>query len=201
MNRKPWEVHPELQEDRLVTIARILRNVRHDALPNHEPDKGDSNWGLGTRVSERTWHALRDSENEFEWLRIINPGRHFVFSVGGVPFRFYRGLPEKPHSRILFRQYPEIRHHQKAFEFYEKDTEYFWRFVVETDIFGEVIRVVVAQMSECGDVKAIWEVPLTRPVSALASVKSPKPQGVELPPPQISGKRSNLKLIQSSEKV
>jgi hypothetical protein len=200
MDRKPWDIHPELLKDRLVTVASILHDVRHEALPNHEPDKGDTNWGLGTRVSERTWHALREAAYQHPWLRIINPSRHFVFSIGSVPFRFYRGLPEKPNSRVLLRQYPEIRQHQMAFEFFEADTEYFWRLAIETDIFGEVLRIVVAQMSEMGDVKMTWEVPLTRKISVLGSVSAPKPEGIELPSPVVYGKKKGLKLVHGNDK-
>lgn len=200
MNKRPWDIHPELKKERIIEVARILRDVRHDALPDHDPMKGDTNWGLGTRVSERSWHALREAVDQHHWLRIINPGKHFIFSIGGVPFRFYRGRPEKPNSRMLARQYQEIRQHQIAFQFYQENTEYFWRFAVETDIFGEVFRVVVAQVSEQGDVKMMWEVPLSEKVSALGSTTAPKPSGVELPPPIISGKKRKLKLVHSKEK-
>lgn len=192
---KPWDVHPELTEERLVTVAGILRSVRQDALPFHEPEKGDTSWGLGTRVSERTWHAIRDAAQDLPWLEIIDPRRHFVFSIGGVPFRFYRGRAEKPNPRMLLRQHPEITKHQIAFKFYEEQTQYFWRFAVETDIFGDAFRIVVAQMSEAGDVKMKWDVPLAGKVSALASIIDAKPQGVELQPPVIGGRKKKLRLV------
>lgn len=198
MDKTPWNAHPELTAERLIIVAELLRDVRHEALPYHEPDKGDSNWGLGTRVSERTWYAVRDAANQYPWLRIINPSRHFVFSIGGVPFRFYRGLPEKPNARVLARQYPEIRQHQVAFKFFEDNTEYFWRLAVETDIFGAVIRIVVAQMSEQGDVKMKWEVPLIGKISALGAVSRNKSEGVEQAPPAIKvKKKAKLKLVKS----
>ena len=200
MDKKPWDVHPELHKERLIEVAQILREVRHDALPEHNPTKGDSNWGLGTRVSERSWYALREAAELRDWLQIINPGKHFIFAIGGVPFRFYRGKPERPNSHMLARQYQEIRQHQTAFKFYQEETEYFWRIAVETDVFGEVYRVVVAQVSEHGDVKMMWEVPISDRVSVIGSITPPKPEGVQLPPPSVSGKKRMLKLVHSKDK-
>lgn len=200
MEKSPWDVHPELLEDRLVAVATILRDVRHNAIPYHEQEKGDSNWGLGTRVAERSWFALRDAAIQYPWLNIINPSKHFVFAIGGVPFRFYKGLPEKPNTRVLARQFPEIRQHQHAFEFFQSETEYFWRFAVETDYSGEVLRIVVAQMSEVGDVKSTWDVPLSGKVTALSLVSSAKPSGVELPSPIVLGKKNKLKLVHGTNK-
>lgn len=191
----PWDIHPELTEKRLVDVAEILLSVRQEALPYHVPEKGDTPWGLGTRVSERSWHALRDAADELPWLDIINPGRHFVFSIGGVPFRFYRGVPEKPNRRTLLRQHPEIVQHQVAFQFFQEQTEYFWRFAIETEASGDVFRIVVAQISAQGDVKLQWEVPLAGKVSVLAAVTEAKPQGVELAPPVIGGKKKSLRLV------
>lgn len=187
--KRPWDIHPALQEERLVTVAEILKSVRQDALPYHDPEVGDTPWGLGTRVAERTWHALRSAAEDLPWLDIIDPGKHFVFSIGGVPFRFYRGLPEKPNPRTLLRHFPEITQHQTAFEFFQAHNDYIWRFAVETDANGDVFRIVVAQMSEAGDVKTKWDVPLEGKVSLLSAVTDAKPQGVELPPPVISGKK------------
>jgi len=200
MDRNPWDVHPELRKERLVEVAQILRDVRHDALPEHDPVKGDTNWGLGTRVSERSWHALREAAEQRNWLQIVNPGKHFIFAIGGVPFRFYRGKPERPNSRMLARQYQEIRQHQTAFRFYQEETEYFWRIAVETDVFGEVFRVVVAQVSDQGDVKMMWEVPVAAKASALSTVTASRPVGVELPPPVVSGKKVKLKLVHDKDK-
>lgn len=199
MDKKPWETHPALSAERLMIVANILRTVRHDALPNHDPDKGDTNWGLGTRVSERSWFAIRNAAPTYDWLRIINSGKHFVFAIGGVPLRFYRGMAEKPSTKMLARRYPEILQHQTAFEFFQNETEFFWRFAIETDFLGEVLRIVVAQMSEGGDVKSIWEVPLTQRVSALTLITEKKPEGIELPPPIVTGKKGKLKLVKKRE--
>jgi len=200
MDRKPWDVHPDLTEERLIIAAGLLQDVRHEALPYHDMDKGDTNWGLGTRVSERSWHALREAAFVYPWLQIINPGRHFVFAIGGVPLRFYRGVPEKPNRRTLARQFQEIRQHQVAFEFFQNGTEYFWRLAVETDITGEVLQIVVAEMSEQGDVRSQWVVPLERKISALSLVSERRSAGVELPPPMVQGKKAKLKLVKKSDK-
>jgi len=183
---KPWEAHIELQEDRLVFLATAIKQVRHAALLVHEPSKGDTNWGLGCRVHERTCFAIKEASDDQTWLDVIDPSLHFVFSIGGVPIRFYRGDAESPNPRFLSRRYPEIEAQQLAFEFPVEDREWLWRMAIETDIDGEVMRIVMVQVSETGEIKNMWTIPLTDNVPIITPVHNRLREGVELEPPVIA---------------
>lgn len=186
---KPWEIHNELQEDRLVSLANMIKQVRHEAILVHEPTKGDTNWGLGCRVHERTCYIIKEASDFHPWLDVIDPSLHFVFSVGGVPIRFYRGEAESPNPRHLSRRYPEIEAQQFAFEFHLENRQWLWRMAIETDNDGEVMRIVMVQVSESGDIKNQWDIPMTGNVPIMTPIHHRKREGVELEPPVIAPRR------------
>lgn len=189
---KPWETHNELQEDRLVILANMITQVRHEAILMHEPSKGDTNWGLGCRAHERTCHAIKDASDYHPWLDVIDPSLHFVFSIGGVPVRFYKGEAESPNPRHLSRRYPEIEAQQTAFAFFHEGKEWLWRMAIETDIDGEVMRIVMVQVSESGEIKSTWTIPMAGNVSILTPIHQRQREGVDLEPPVIVPRRVDI---------
>lgn len=97
--KTPTELHPALTEERLCVIGNIIRQRGHAATLRHLPDEGDNSWVLGCRRYQWICYRLMsDAEGEHkEWLTIIEDGSggsHFVFGIGGVPIRFYRGDPD-----------------------------------------------------------------------------------------------------------
>src|SRR5690242_10647454 len=82
---EPWSKYPDLTKDRLTVIAEIIRKVRHEAVLAHEPEKGDTAWGLGCRVYERTCKELRDEAPKYpDWFAILPEARplQFSFAIG-----------------------------------------------------------------------------------------------------------------------
>jgi hypothetical protein len=196
---KPWEVHKELQEDRLIFLAGMIKRVRHEAVLVHEPSKGDTNWGLGCRVHERTCHAIKEAVADQTWLDVIDPSLHFVFSIGVVPIRFYRGEAESPNPRHLSRRYPEIEAQQLAFEFRHEDGEWLWRMAIETDFDGEVMRIVMVQVAENGDIKNLWTIPLTGNVPIITPIHERQRNRVDLAPPIIAPRRADITVTSSGK--
>jgi len=193
MNALPWELHEQLTEERLVEIAAAIRDVRHESLDGHEPDKGDTGWGLGCRAYERTCYALTLLADQCDWLRILPTDKQFVFTVGGVPMRFYRGEPERPQQRWLKRSYPELQ--QQQFAFANSDHyEWFWRVVIETDFDGSVLRIVYVQVADSGLVQNPWGAPLDASVSVLASLRPTEAEEVEIAPPLVAPKSAARKM-------
>lgn len=195
IDSKPWQVHPALQEERLCFLANIIKKVRHKALLLHEPIEGDTNWGLGCRVHERTCNAIKLSAEEQPWLEVIDPSLHFVFSVGGVPIRFYRGEAENPNPRQLSRKYSEIEAQQCAFAFAVENSVWLWRMAIETDLDGEVMRIVMVQVSESGDIKNMWAIPLTGNVLLITPIHNNLRDGVELEPPVVFPRETDTRKV------
>jgi hypothetical protein len=191
----PSDYHPDLAEDRLVEVARILLDVRRKALTEHNPEVGDGPWGLGCRVYERSCYAIGAASDHSDWLTVIDPSMRFQFTVGSVPMRFYRGDPEKPNLRTLRQHYPELAQVQLLLSRGEHwdDANTFWRIAVETDDEGDVTRIALVQISmedeSKADVLYSWDIPLDGAVTPLAPVRPPSAP-VELSPPSV-GDRTN----------
>lgn len=152
---KPTDIHPGLQEERLIEIANLIRAARHEAEIRHEPRFGDDNWVLGCRCYRWSCHAIEMAvETSPDWLRIVEGGRgglHFVFSVGTVPLRFYRGEPADVPAKTLRINFPELHAHQDAFAFaknYTTATKTHLRLAVETDEVGEATVISLVEVDE-----------------------------------------------------
>ena len=184
VDRLPWEVHEALLAERLSIIARIIRDTRAEALIGHDSDKGETLWSLGCRGYERTCHSITLAAETYSWLRILKSGPHFVFTIGGVPMRFYRGEPGDYQARWLQRALPELRQQSLAFVSAEQ-SGWAWRVLYDTGPKGEVIRVAFVEMTEEGHVRNQWDAPLDTSVSVIAPVRKTLAQGIDLPPVEV----------------
>lgn len=99
----PWEFHPDLTPDRLIEIADVLRNARDGVLELHDEEHGDDSWSLGCRAYawSRNQIVTAADEGRFDWLTIDDRGIRFIFRIGLVPIRFFRGEADEPHDRTL----------------------------------------------------------------------------------------------------
>ena len=153
-----WELAPGLTPERMSTLAALLAAVRLEALAAHEPHKGDSNWGFGCRVYDRSRNGIIAAAEHNDWLGIIDSSLHFVFSVGGVPIRFAHGDSEQPKARLLRRDLVELEAQQLAFDFGPEFIEARWRLIVETDAETmSVANVVLIQVKGDGEVLNSWK--------------------------------------------
>lgn len=164
MQRAPWEFHPDLLADRLAVIARALLQARNAVLDRREPDNGDDPYATGTRAYSWQCHAIRDLvfSEVYPWLSLINGNQEFIFRIGAIPVRFYRGSHDRPHSRTLRQTFPELTQAKLNLgdEGWTTD-DIIWRFAIETDIDGEVDRIMFCafQPSSAHPI-CVWEVPI-----------------------------------------
>ncbi|GAA3708672.1 hypothetical protein GCM10022268_17480 [Sphingomonas cynarae] len=156
----PWDYHSDLTAARLVEIAKLLRQGRHDAVDRHDDTIGDDNWVLGVRAYNcgkfRVMQA-HDSGNH-SWLTIINPSLQFIFAIGHVPVRFYRGDADDPSEKTCRIAYPELTQLAIAFQEEEND-EMVFRFAVETYYDGSVDTIKFVGLRHKQAVLT-WEIPL-----------------------------------------
>lgn len=192
---RPWDRHADLSQERLSTLALTILRVRDDALLTHEPHKGDGPWGYGCRALERQIDAIKKLAETESWLTILEEGRHFVFQVGQVPVRFYKGRANKPRVSSLRQNHPELRAQQLAFKFAD-DRHGLWRLAIETDVTGRVSRVVAVEVLVAGKpgnekvrgARTSWEIPLGGSVGAVSSVTPTKREGKQLDKPKVRPK-------------
>lgn len=196
VERYPWDAHPDLTQERLQRLASAIVDVRDGVLLTHEPEKGDRSWGFGCRSLERQIEAIRNIANQDNWLSIVQDSRRFVFKIGQVPVRFYKGRATKPKANMLKQSYAELRQQQLAFPF-NVDQDWIWRFAIETDVLGTVVRIVMVEVSSTrGEVRSYWEIPIRDRVASIAPVEPLQRPGKRLPPPVPGGpKRPRLRLV------
>lgn len=200
MRRCPWEVSPQLTEQRLRLIASTFDRVRDEVFEAHEPDKGDGNWGFGCRAYERTCFQLSKLSEDAahrDWLKVEAQRLQCTLRIGDIPIKFYRGEPTDPTPRALrggvaaaLRDAArgQATMHEKFGMQPKEDSEWFWLIAIETHGNGTVSRVILIQATEAGDVRNDWEVPLESGVPAVAEVATMQREGVDLAPPMVGPK-------------
>lgn len=99
---RPWEYNPELTAERLVKVAQLIGLGRDSAVDRFDPTIGDDNWTLGVCAYNYGCFQIKEAAGApgFEWLGVIEHGKHFQFSIGGIPMRFWRGDPASPSTKI-----------------------------------------------------------------------------------------------------
>lgn len=187
MLKKPWEIDKRLAKPCICEVGKIIKHVRHKTISLHDPDNGDGPWSLGCRIYERTINTFVEKSKILDWLGYIKDNLYFVVLVNGVPIRFYRGTVEEPTNRTLRRLSPERKATQLLFDF--EEPEWFWRIVVDTELNGEVLRLVLAQFDEMGGHQNPWEIPISRPVAVMTPVDSIRRESVVLDKPNVSPRK------------
>lgn len=185
---EPWEKYPDLTEERLSIVADIIRRVRHESVLAHEETKGDTNWGLGCRVYERTCFALRTEAPLYpEWFSILQEFKalQFSFAIGSIPFRFYRGTPNEPPDRYTICSFGELHHQQYCLALEGlRPPDNALRLAVETSpVTLEVIAISVVEVDTAGNPINVYQIPATQRLAPVVPITQAKP--VELAPPQV----------------
>jgi hypothetical protein len=171
----------------LRAIADLIRRVRREVVALHAPDDGDNEWSLGCRAYARTCSAIKRAAEQFEWLTVLpEPAKplRFVFAIGQVPIRFYRGDVDDPPARYLVSTGAERIARQMAFEFEGIPApDRFLRIAVNTTPSGEAKAVALVEFDERGSLLNAYPIPIAAE-SRITQFPIRK-EGVSLPPPVV----------------
>lgn len=186
--QRPSDVHPDLTDERLQSLANFFATTRSSVAALHDPLAGDDAWALGCRGFAR-WRNLLLSKfqsGEWAWLRVINPSKHFIFAIGNVPVRFYRGKSTRAPSRTLIQSAQELAQLSLAFSLEESQYRNLnWRFAIETDFLGEPSKVVFAALAkEDRAVVYQWTIPFDK-VDVDVKLDVRDEDMIELPAPSV----------------
>ncbi|WP_271078017.1 hypothetical protein [Aurantiacibacter sp. MUD61] len=190
----PWEHHPALTEDRLSTVAKLIQMGRDNALDRFAPRFGCTGWTVGCEAFAFQCHEIATAAEDHEWLNILNSSMEFVFSIGGVPARFYRGKPDDPNQRTLRQSFDEIK--QGALfsdeELSRLSGRPLYRFAVETDFDGSIEAISFVVL--VGDTPMLtWQIPLDQSVSKVSPLDVEVDDGVDLAAPTVEVARKERK--------
>lgn len=199
----PTDCHPDLQWDRLEPLANFFALVCSEVAELHDFAAGDDGWSLGCRRNARWRNKLQKKamSGDWPWFRVVRSGKRFVFSVGAVPIRFYRGRANKPTSNTLSCDAPELSQMAIAFRGVEtpyKDLHY--RFAIETGLLGEPTAIVFAGLAkENGSVVCHWAIPFAGAAEHAEPLVPHMDDMVRLPAPSIGPKVSGHQQRASSD--
>lgn len=196
---RPSDCHPHLTDDRLMLLADFFASTREQVMSLHDSAAGDDNWSVGCRTNARWRNGLvkKNLSGDWPWLSIINPTKRFVFGVGDVPVRFFRGVIDNPPLRTLALSAPELAQMAFAFEDTNVYRKLHWRIAIETGLLGEPTAVLFAALARInGQVVHSWPIPFV--AGHGSDLDEPMPIDdsdlVQLPPPTVlisSGETAN----------
>lgn len=179
----PWDYHPHLTRDAIISTAKLIARGRYDALARHDPGLGDDGWTLGCSAFQfgRFQILAAVGSAGFEWLSILDPSKQFIFKIGQVPVRFYKGDANEPSDRTLRQTFSELN--QLAFGFgAEEGRDLAYRFAIETDDDGSITSIKFVGLR--GETPVLcWEVPYLEAVTLPSA--TPATEGVDLPKPEV----------------
>ena len=158
---KPWDYSPDLTQDRLIVVGSLIAQARKSVFELYD-ERGDDSWSLGCRGFAWCRNAiirLADSDT-YPWLSVIDRSRRFIFRIGIVPIRFFRGDADEPFQKTLASASFEGEQYALKFPGENPGLNLIWRFVVETDFDGDFAKVFFNGATRNGIPECVWEVPL-----------------------------------------
>lgn len=190
-NMLPWDCHKELTKKRLIYIANIIVEGRNRAYELYDEIEGDTGWTLGCRGFEFVRQRLiKLSENsDIQWFELVDPSMRFIFKIGNVPVRFYKGDAEEPNNRTLKTSHTELYQLNLSFADEDIKSNLIYRFVIETDFDGSVSSIKFVGFKGEKPI-LIWDVPYQETLDSENLIK-PKPKAIELDIPKINIKATN----------
>jgi hypothetical protein len=181
----PWDYHTDLTADRLIRVAQCIELGRNDALDRHNEAIGDNGWTLGCSAFQFACFRLLElmDGGEHPWLVPVDRSLQFIFKIGQITVRFYRGEADDPHVRTLRRTFPEFSQLGLAFPD-DEGRDLLYRFAVETDFDGTISAIKFVGLRGESPVFC-WQIPYRSEVVSIPRLVEPAAEGVELPPPAV----------------
>src|ERR1019366_8752443 len=145
-------------------------------------ENGDGPWSLGCRAYERVCFALRSAPNKHDWLGILQQATmlEFGFTIGTIPFRFYRGKPDDPPENYVIKSFGEVKHLQFCLDIEGlRPVDKILRFAVDVDATREVSSITLVEMDDAANITGTWPIPLDGASSNVSPIQTP---AVDLPP-------------------
>jgi len=187
-NLMPWECHPDLTKERLSSLTLFFANTRNELMSLYDQKRGDDAWSLGCRGFSWCKNRLMmiAGKNEWSWLSVLNPTKRFIFGIGAVPVRFYRGRIDRPPMGTLANSFDELRQLSLAFPDEPHFRDLKWRFAIETGLLGEPTNIIFAGLSQSGEVISYANIPFEVEIIKLPLGSPIVSDEVVLPKPTVS---------------
>lgn len=189
---KPTDSYPDLTDEHLVAIARLLRDTRTETIRLYDPAAGDGRWSLGCRIYERSINRIREAATRLGWLTIVQESSYLrlTFAIGAIALRFYSGSSDDPPPNYSFTTFGELRQQRLALDMGSAPAlDSVLRLAVEPGVRGEEeVVVTLVELDLVGRVTNTYVVPLEATCDNVLPMITPP---VELPPPTVYLRETN----------
>lgn len=111
--------------------------------------------------------------------------QQFIFAIGGVPVRFFRGDSESPPAHNL-EVAPEAMQQMELCYGHENPFDLIWRIAIETNGLGEVLRIVLIGAHTEGGVDFRFVIPPDETLAIFVPPQMPVRRGITLPAPSVT---------------
>lgn len=183
---KPWDYHSDLTKDRLIKVAQLLAAGRGIALDRFDPTIGDNSWTSGVCAYGYGCFQVIQAAGRpgFEWLAVPDPSLRFLFRMGEVALRFFRGTAANPRANVLEQSLVELEQFSLMLEETVSLDQVKFRIAVETDSDGYPLQISFVAIR--GDMpETIWPIPYESAPPLIVPIDEEKPEGRELGAPPV----------------
>lgn len=201
MMEKPYDINPDLQEDRINTLAHFIAEVRGEVIDLDNEEIGDTKLSLGIRCYEccRTRLIRLADSGQYDWLANLTKTGRFTFLVGKTPVRFVRCHPKSIPSKKL------IRSNSAAVQLflsnfhpeYKKTSDVIWYIIFDTKCNHPADRIYFVgyrmNKDKSKEIVCSYQVSLEGKKGLLFEVNAPELQPVEVAEAPISLKVKHRK--------
>jgi hypothetical protein len=183
----PWADYAGLTQERLLIIGDLIRVAREEALGEHRPEKGETNWSLGVRQFERMNYTITWATQQYPWLYVVHGAGggpvQYVFTIGGHAVRVCRGDADEVANRYQEPCIPELQHQQLLLLLDQPaPLNRFLRIAVENDQSGAPAHIYLDEMdTETGQPIRHYMIPAIAENTTVAEFSQQIPP-VEIPP-------------------
>lgn len=154
----PETVHAGLKPERLWEVGRVLAEARNSAQRAKNEALGDTAWSTGCVAYDRGRQAVIDLQEQAPWLKVRNAGMQFLFTLGGVPMRFYHSAEFHPPERYVHASMEEEQFLQGQLGFMDGIDDARWRVRVKTDARGIADRIYLVRLAGRKKVLGYWPI-------------------------------------------
>lgn len=192
LDKKPWEVNSDLQQERIEAVALLLFNVRGEVIDLYDEKLGDTRLSLGVRAYEccRTRLISVAEALEWPWLKVITPEGRFTFAIGETPVRFVRNDPDQLPSRKLIVS-EEAKTQFELFVESGPFQDLRWYFVIDTYFKAAADNMYFVGYDRNGKVICQWEIDLDGSILSALAEEEVLADGVPIQPAYVGVKRVN----------
>lgn len=183
MTEKPWDINPDMTQERIGVIANLIAEVRGEVIDRHDEELGDTRLSLGIRAYEcsRSRIITLAKQKEFPWLRIITPEGRFTFNIGNTPVRFTRNVPKYLPDRKMIRSTEAARQLRQLLLFEQHaNTEITWFIVFDTFYKNPADNVYCVGYDQSKQIICQWDVPIEDSVPMMSDKGATLPQAVDV---------------------